>query len=40
MEGLELSSKVTTKEAYTVGVENAKYKITALGLQLETKYAP
>lgn len=30
MEGLELSSKVTTKEAYTYGNENAKYKIAAL----------
>jgi carbamoyl-phosphate synthase small subunit len=30
MEGLELSSQVTTKEIYTIGNENAKYKIAAL----------
>lgn len=30
MEGLELSSKVTTKEAYTIGNPTAKYKIAAL----------
>jgi carbamoyl-phosphate synthase small subunit len=30
MDGLELSSKVSTKESYTVGNENAKYKIAAL----------
>jgi carbamoyl-phosphate synthase small subunit len=30
MEGLELSSKITTKEAYTIGNEHAKYKIAAL----------
>ncbi|HEY0091111.1 MAG TPA: carbamoyl-phosphate synthase domain-containing protein, partial [Flavobacterium sp.] len=32
MEGLELSSKVSTKEPYYVGNENAKYKIAALDL--------
>lgn len=30
MNGLELASKVSTKESYTVGNENAKYKIAAL----------
>jgi len=30
MEGLELSSKITTKQTYTIGDENAKYKIAAL----------
>jgi carbamoyl-phosphate synthase small subunit len=30
MQGLELSSKVATKEAYFVGDENAKYKIAVL----------
>ncbi len=30
MEGLELSSRVTTKEAYTVGEPTAKYRIAAL----------
>lgn len=30
MEGLELSSKVTTDKTYTIGNENAKYKIAAL----------
>jgi len=30
MEGLELSSKITTKETYTIGNEHAKYKIAAL----------
>ena len=35
MEGLELSSKVTTKVAYTVGDENAKYKIAALDFGLK-----
>lgn len=32
MEGLELSSKVCTKEAYFVGNENAKYKVAVLDL--------
>ena len=32
MEGLELSSKVTTKEAYTMGDENASYRIAVLDL--------
>jgi carbamoyl-phosphate synthase small subunit len=32
MEGLELSSQVTTKESYTLGDENAKYKIAVLDL--------
>lgn len=30
MEGLELASKVSTKEAYFIGEENAKYKVAAL----------
>lgn len=30
MEGLELASQVSTKEAYTFGKENAKYRIAAL----------
>ncbi|HQV77965.1 MAG TPA: glutamine-hydrolyzing carbamoyl-phosphate synthase small subunit [Chitinophagales bacterium] len=30
MEGLELSSKVSTPKAYTIGKESAKYKIAAL----------
>lgn len=30
MEGLELSSKITTKDTYTIGYEHAKYKIAAL----------
>lgn len=32
MDGLELSSQVSTKEAYTVGNENAKFKIAVLDL--------
>ena len=32
MEGLELSSKVTTKEAYTMGDENASYRVAVLDL--------
>lgn len=36
MEGLELSSKVTTKQAYTFGNENAKYRIAALDLGIKT----
>ena len=32
MKGLELASKVSTKEPYTVGDENAKYKIAALDI--------
>lgn len=35
MEGLELSSKVTTKAAYTVGDEHSKYKIAALDFGLK-----
>lgn len=35
MEGLELSSKVTTKEAYTYGNPQAKYKIAALDFGLK-----
>ena len=35
MEGLELSSKVSTKEPYTVGDENATYKIAALDLGIK-----
>jgi carbamoyl-phosphate synthase small subunit len=32
MEGLELSSKVSTKEAYCMGSENAKFRIAVLDL--------
>ncbi|MEM9260715.1 MAG: glutamine-hydrolyzing carbamoyl-phosphate synthase small subunit, partial [Bacteroidota bacterium] len=32
MDGLELSSKVTTKEAYTLGEESAKYRVAVLDL--------
>ncbi len=32
MEGLELSSQITTKESYTLGDENSKYKIAVLDL--------
>jgi len=32
MEGLELASKVSTKEPYFIGNENAKYKIAALDI--------
>ncbi len=32
MDGLELSSKVTTKEAYTIGEESAKHKVAVLDL--------
>lgn len=32
MEGLELSSKVTTEKAYTFGKEDAKYKVAVLDL--------
>ncbi|MDB5229010.1 MAG: carA [Bacteroidota bacterium] len=32
MEGLELSSQITTNESYTLGDENAKYKIAVLDL--------
>lgn len=35
MEGLELSSKVSTKEPYTVGEETAKYKVAALDLGIK-----
>ncbi|PWB24583.1 glutamine-hydrolyzing carbamoyl-phosphate synthase small subunit [Flavobacterium sp. HTF] len=35
MEGLELASKVSTKEPYFVGDENAKYKISALDLGIK-----
>jgi carbamoyl-phosphate synthase small subunit len=35
MEGLELSSKVATKEAYYWGNENAKYKVAALDLGIK-----
>ena len=35
MEGLELASKVSTKEAYTVGDENAKYRIAALDIGIK-----
>lgn len=32
MEGLELSSEVTTKEAYTAGDENAEYRVSLLDI--------
>ncbi len=35
MEGLELSSKVSTKEPYFIGNQNAKYKISALDLGIK-----
>lgn len=35
MKGLELASKVSTKEAYFFGDENAKYKISALDLGIK-----
>jgi len=35
MEGLELASKVSTEEAYTVGSPNATYKIAALDLGIK-----
>lgn len=35
MEGLELASKVSTKEPYTVGDENAKYRIAALDIGIK-----
>ncbi|MCK4562148.1 MAG: glutamine-hydrolyzing carbamoyl-phosphate synthase small subunit [Flavobacteriaceae bacterium] len=35
MEGLELASKVSTKEAYTVGNANATYKIAALDIGIK-----
>ncbi len=35
MEGLELASKVSTTEAYTVGNENATYRIAALDLGIK-----
>jgi len=35
MEGLELASKVSTKEAYFVGDENATYKIAALDIGIK-----
>lgn len=36
MNGLELASKVSTKEPYFFGNENAKYKISALDLGIKT----
>lgn len=36
MKGLELASKVSTKEPYFFGNENAKYKISALDLGIKT----
>ncbi|MGL5111691.1 MAG: glutamine-hydrolyzing carbamoyl-phosphate synthase small subunit [Flavobacterium sp.] len=36
MKGLELASRVSTKEAYFYGDENAKYKIAALDLGIKT----
>ena len=36
MKGLELASKVSTKEPYFYGNENAKYKISALDLGIKT----
>lgn len=35
MEGLELASKVSTKEAYVVGNDSAKYKISALDIGIK-----
>ena len=35
MKGLELASKVSTKEVYTVGDKNAKYKIAALDIGIK-----
>ena len=35
MDGLELASKVSTKEPYFVGKENAKYKISALDIGIK-----
>ncbi len=35
MEGLELASQVSTKEPYTVGDENATYKISALDIGIK-----
>lgn len=35
MEGLELASKVSTKEPYTVGDENAKYRVSALDIGIK-----
>ena len=35
MEGLELSSKVSTKEAYYYGDEDAKYKVSALDIGIK-----
>src|SRR5690606_18344613 len=36
MKGLELASKVSTKEAYFFGNENAKYRISALDVGIKT----
>ena len=38
MDGLELASKVSTKQPYFYGEENAKYKIAALDLGIKKKY--
>jgi len=38
MEGLELASKVSTKEPYYFGDENATYKIAALDIGVKKKY--
>ena len=35
MEGLELASKVSTKQPYFYGDENSKYKIAALDLGIK-----
>jgi carbamoyl-phosphate synthase small subunit len=35
MDGLELASQVSTKEAYTIGDENATYKIAALDIGIK-----
>ena len=35
MEGLELASKVSTKEPYFVGDENSKFKIAALDIGIK-----
>ena len=39
MEGLELASKVSTKEPYFLGEENANVKIAALDIGIKKKYS-
>ena len=38
MKGLELASKVSTKEPYFFGNENATYKIAALDIGIKNQY--